>query len=110
MPKRQAKHTVIVVRAGKRQSIHPGQPFDFTEEEIKHIQAAHGDKSVSKVTREVDDEDEDVEQHNTGGQNLIDETGDTGGETSGKNATATATQKPVVKKAAVPAKKAASGL
>jgi hypothetical protein len=49
MPHRVPLHTIITSRDGKRVSAPPGKPFDFTDEELEHLE---GDGAVRDLITE----------------------------------------------------------
>jgi hypothetical protein len=42
MPHRVPLHTIVVSRDGKRVSTPPGKPFDFSDEELEHLESEPG--------------------------------------------------------------------
>lgn len=58
MPKRTAKQSIVVVREDGRKIVAPGEVFDFTDEELSHLD----DAAVSKVVTTVVEEGADGDQ------------------------------------------------
>lgn len=58
MPKRVPKHSVITTREGKITHVHAGNVFEFTDEEVKHLEEVHGKEFLKKHMVEAEDEPE----------------------------------------------------
>lgn len=105
MPTRVSKHTVITERHGKKVVVKPNTPFNFTDDEIDHVEKHHGKHAIKKHVVEVDDEPSDAEQKAADAAEAeaagLQGEGSDEGEPVDQPA-----NKAVVKKAVVPAKKA----